>query len=154
MARQTHREVKSPTISARFLADYMASSATAQRPIITDCKYRSLARVLQHKEARAAVSRFVRAGKGDTAPLLRKAAELRDRLTNTDFERSELDVNADYVARFAEVAGSLKLPAGEVVAPGPVLAFELRGVRVLPQIEIQTPPDNKDQQASGWGRSA
>ncbi len=47
---KTHREVKSPQVNARYLADFMAASEVAKRSIIRGCKYQSIARVVQHDE--------------------------------------------------------------------------------------------------------
>jgi hypothetical protein len=137
MTQKTHREVKAPTVSARFLADYMAASETAKRSVISGCKYHSLARVFQHDEARLAVGKHIRSGTSDPAALLAKAEELRNRLADSDFDRSQLDVNADYIAQFATVAGLLNLPNAELHAGGKAVAIMLNGVKVNPQIVIR-----------------
>jgi hypothetical protein len=115
----------------------MAGSETAKRTVISNCKYQSLARVFQHDEAKRAVGRYIRTGVGDTASLISKAVELRARLTDTDFERSELDINADYITQFANVAAALDLPVAEITAPGNPSPLDINGVRVKPQIEFR-----------------
>lgn len=59
---KTHREVKNPQISGRFLSDYMAASETRQRTIVRDCKYQPIGRVVQHNEAKASIGIFLRSG--------------------------------------------------------------------------------------------
>src|SRR6266700_3165515 len=98
---KTHRLVKDPQISARYLADYMAASEQAKRTIVRKCKYQAIARVVQHDEAKAAVSQFMRGGEGDIGALTDKAQSLRDRLADDDFDRDLYDHNADYIDRFA-----------------------------------------------------
>lgn len=137
MPATTHREVKVPTVSARFLADYMAASETGKRSIIMGCKYQTAARIMQHDEARMAVGKFIRSGAADTRTLLAKADELRKRLADTDFDRSNLDTNADFIARFAAVSGDFALPAAEISAPGYVAAFTLSGVKINPQLVLR-----------------
>ena len=53
--KQTHRLVKNPQISARHLADYMAATDIRKRSILVGCKYQTLARVVQHNEAKQIV---------------------------------------------------------------------------------------------------
>src|SRR4051794_5504240 len=107
LIQKTHREVKKPQISGRALADYMDASEQARRTIVRSCKYQPIARVVQHDEAKVAVSKFIRDGKDDVVTLKGKAQELRDRLADSDFDRDLFDHNADYIERFATV--SIKL---------------------------------------------
>lgn len=127
---RTHREVKNPKMSARALADYMAASETARRTIVRDCKYQSRARVIQHDEAKLAVSKFIRAGGTDLAPLNEEVRRLRERLADTDFDRDLFDHNADYIERFAEMSSTFELPKAERSAPGAVPPIEINGVQV------------------------
>jgi hypothetical protein len=60
--KKTHTEVKNPQISIPRLADYMAASEQGQRTIAQSCKYRSIARVTQHNEAKAVVSNHIVSG--------------------------------------------------------------------------------------------
>ena len=62
-SEKTHRELKDPQVSARYLADFMAASEQLARSIIRRCKYQGTAPVIQHKEARLTVSKFIREGK-------------------------------------------------------------------------------------------
>lgn len=121
--QKTHREVKLPQISARYLADYMAGSERAKRRIARDCKYQPIARVVQHDEAKLAVSKHIRDSKPGTVELLAQAQALRDRMADSTFDRDLFDHNADYIARFAEVCDALKLPEAERLIPGKVPAL-------------------------------
>lgn len=133
---RTHREVRRPQISARHLADYMAASETVKRSIVRGCKYQPIARVIQHDEAKVAVSRFIRTG--DAEALREEARQLRDRLTDSDFERDLYDHNADYIERFMSVADGLELPGGaEILAPGRAAPLELNGVRITVDIQFR-----------------
>jgi hypothetical protein len=135
--QKTHREVKKPQISARYLADFMAASETAKRTIVRGCKYQPIARVVQHDEAKLTVSKFIREGNGDTSPLKQAAQRLRDRMADSDFDRDVLDHNADYIDRFAKACIFLDLPDADILAPGTAPALMLNGVRVTAEIHFR-----------------
>ena len=130
MQTPTHQEVKSPKISARKLAEFMAGSDIRGRTLVTESKYRPIARIIQHNEAKAAIGSFIRNGSYDEDALRLKETELRGRHAGTDFERNLYDHNADYIARFLKVRGQLDLPDAEIIAPGETPAIQLNGVRV------------------------
>jgi len=130
LQEKTHRLVKNPQISARYLADYMAGSERARRTIVQGCKYQPTARVIQHNEAKTIVSKFIRDGEGDVWALAMRAKSIRDRLADTDFERDLYDHNADYIDRFSNVYGSISWPGAEITAPGNVAPLLLSGVKV------------------------
>lgn len=136
--QKTHRVVKNPQMSARHLADYMAASDRAARTIIRNCKYQPIARVVQHDEAKAAVSKFIRDGEsGDKAYLSEKVDALRQRLADSDFDRDLYDHNADYIERFSKVSEQLVLPDAEILAPGKCAAIDMKGVRVTADIQFR-----------------
>ena len=127
---KTHRLAAKPRISARLLSDYMAASDRARRTIMTDSKFVRLARGIQHRQAKALIGHHLRSGSTDTGILFEKGQDLRDRLTDDDFERETLDHNADYVQRFAAVAGNLRLPQGDTSAPHSSPSISLNGMTV------------------------
>jgi len=127
--QKTHIEVKHPQISIRYLADYMAASEQARRTIIRSCKYQPVARIVQHDEAKRAISKFIRSGRSDISSLQSEAQRLRDRMTDSEFDRDVLDYNADYIDRFAKVYFDLNLPAAEILAPGKSTAVSLYGTK-------------------------
>ncbi|BAB51924.1 hypothetical protein [Mesorhizobium japonicum] len=135
--RKTHRLVPKPQISARFLADYMSGSALKRRSILIGCKYQSLARVVQHDEAKQNVSKFLRSENPQILVLKDAAAKLRARMADDEFERDLYDHNADYIDRFAKVAGEIGLPDAERLIPGKSLAIMLGNVKVKPDIQLR-----------------
>ncbi|MFZ0496354.1 MAG: hypothetical protein WBE80_06580 [Methylocella sp.] len=135
--QKTHKEVKNPQISIRFLADYMAASEQARRTIIRGCKYQPAARVIQHNEAKLAVSKFIRSGQTDVSSLKSEAQRLRERMTDSEFDRDVLDHNADYIDRFAKVYSILNLPAAEILAPGKSIAVSVHGTKVISEIHFR-----------------
>jgi hypothetical protein len=135
--QNTHREVKVPQISLRYLADYMAGSSQARRTIVRNCKYQSLARVVQHGAAKAAVARFIRTGMGDIASLTAAAQQLRDRMADSEFDRDVLDHNADYIDRFSKVHASLALPEADLLAPGPRLSTTIQGTKINAEFHVR-----------------
>lgn len=135
--KKTHREVKKPQISARFLADYMAASETAKRTIVRNCKYQPIARVIQHDEAKAIVSKFIWQEEGDPSVLVAKAKTIRDRMADTSFDRDLFDHNADYVARFAHVWNQVDLPEAQYLFGGKGQPLTLNSVRVTTETHFR-----------------
>ena len=135
--KKTHRVVNNPSISARDLAEYMEASETAKRTIVRDCKFRPIARITQHNEAKQSVSRFIRTSESDTSRLLQEADRLRTRLADTDFDRDLYDHNADYIERFAHKALHIKLPDAERLAPGTVSPFVAHDVKINTDIQFR-----------------
>ncbi|SCB16469.1 hypothetical protein [Rhizobium hainanense] len=132
--KKTHRLVKEPQISARFLADYMAASDVRRKTILQSCKYPAIARVIQHNEAKLQIGKYLREGTSDPNLLHAEAAKLRGRMASDDFERDLFDHNADYLDRFAKVSGILDLPVAERLAPGQCAAISREGVKITPDI--------------------
>ena len=135
--KKTHRMVNEPQISGRYLAEYMAASDVRRRSIITNCKFQPIARVVQHNEAKLQVGRFLRGDIAEVTGLLDEANRLREQMADGDFERDVLDHNADYLERFAEVAGGMTLPNAHCDAPGPCPTMEIQGVRVNADLAVR-----------------
>jgi hypothetical protein len=135
--KKTHREAKSPQINARYLADYMAGSERARRTIVRSCKYQPIARVIQHDEAKLAVSKYIRGAITDLADLTAAAADLRGRMADTDFDRDLLDHNADYIDRFVAMVGNLSIPDADTLPAGKSHPLELHKVKVTPDIQFR-----------------
>ncbi|PQA71689.1 hypothetical protein [Brucella oryzae] len=132
--KKTHRLVKEPQISARYLADYMAGSEMKRRSILTSCKYQPISRVIQHKEAKLQIGKHLRSGSSTTAELSSFADKLRTRMADSDFDRDLYDHNADYINRFAKVAPLLEIPDGERLAPGNCPPIIREGVKITADI--------------------
>lgn len=77
--KKTHREVKEPRVSARHLAEFMEASERARRTIITSCKFRPIARLPQHDEAKMVAGKFIRDGRRDVNMLLDGSGSYRDK---------------------------------------------------------------------------
>jgi hypothetical protein len=135
--QKTHREVKSPRISLRYLADYMFASDVARRTILRNCKYQPIARVVQHDEAKLAVGRFIRSGRADVGALKAEAQKLRERMADSDFDRDVLDHNADYIERFAKVQSGVVLPNAEIVIPGRPMVVQLGDVKLTAELQFR-----------------
>lgn len=127
---KTHVLVPDAEITVRYLADYMAASERKRRSIIEGCKYRPLARLLQHKEATITISKAFQSGAPDANELKTKAEFIRNKLATGDFDALTNEANADYVQKFSEVVASIKLPEAEIL-PGKVFpALKVHGVKV------------------------
>jgi hypothetical protein len=126
----THREVKEPEISVRYLADFMAASERKRRSIIEACKYRRIARVHQHREAPIAIASALRHGTATPDALKERATMIRAKIADNDFDAFTNETNADYVEAFSKVVASLTLPEAELL-PGKTFAdFNIRGTKV------------------------
>jgi hypothetical protein len=135
--QKTHRERKSPRISVRDLADYMAASEIAARRIARNAKYQPIGRIVQHDEARAIAAKFIRDNEIDTSWLNEEATRLRERLADSPFERDLYDHNADYIDRLAAVWPHVLFPSAMRLAPGPTPAITLNGVRVTMDLHVR-----------------
>lgn len=141
-SKKTHTEIKTPQMSVSQLADYMAASEQMKRSIIRGCKYRAIARVVQHAEARAVIAEHLLDGAPNAAALAEKAAAIRAKLADTDFEEDVNEHNADYVARFSMVLDQVDLPEGiGLELPSPIGPMTLHGVKLTfrPQLMVKKP---------------
>lgn len=130
MDKPTHILVSAPEITVRYLADYMPASERKKRTIVASCKYRPIAKLLQHKEARLTVASALRKGEKDPLTLKAKAESIRSKLATDDFDALTNEVNADYVKQFSEVVASVTLPEAEILTGKSFSAFEIHGVKV------------------------
>ncbi len=137
LAKKTHRLVKEPRISARYLADYMAASERARRTILRGCKYVSTAKVVQHDRAKASLSHYFSFDLPEVDGLKKRAAQLRAMMADDDFDRDVLDFNADYIDRFALVADKVTLPTAERLAPGSSPPIILESVKVSAELSFR-----------------
>jgi hypothetical protein len=128
--QKTHYEVADPEISVRYLADFMAASERRRRSIVESCKYRPIARLVQHKEATIAITGAIQKGPVSPKALKEKADFIRNKLASDYFEALTNEVNADYVEKFSEVVASIKFPDADV-SPGKAFApIKINGVKV------------------------
>ncbi len=135
--KKTHRNVKKPEITFRYLADYMAGTDRARRRIVKNCRYPALARLMQHKEARLAISKYYRQG-GDIEDLVSTADKLYAMMADDDFRRDELDSNADYIMRFVKKHEGIKLPKADILDVGPTAKISIGGVLLKPDVSFRT----------------
>lgn len=135
--KRTHREVKDPQISARLLADYMAGSERAARAIVRSCKYQPIARVVQHNYAKATISSFLTTGDGDASHLFDESERIRSKISDSDFDQTVNDHNADYVARFARIFSELDIPPAERLPVGDAPTVEINGVKVTVELAMR-----------------
>lgn len=137
MPDPTHRYVEHPHLGVRYLADFMAGSKRKERSILQNSKYRPIAKIIQHTEARSTVSRFVQGGDADTSWLSEEAERLRNRIADTDFERHTFDTNANYIERFATVCGAINWPNAEILPPGRRSSIQVHGVKVSVEFHVR-----------------
>lgn len=128
--QKTHTMQAAPKLSVRTLADYFAASDQARRTILRDSKYRPIARLPQHDEAKLAVSSYLRQEVADPEVLKVKADYIRAKIAEGDFERDLNEVNAAYLDRFSEVVEGISLPTADIQAAENFPAIELNGVKV------------------------
>jgi hypothetical protein len=127
---RTHVETAAPQIDLRHLADYMASSRQSQRRVVQGCKYRRIARVIQHTEARTVVYNYIQSGEADPQKLLARAASVREKLADDDFESEVNNHNADYIARFATSQMTVVVPKAEISPRRDLAPLDINGLSV------------------------
>ena len=130
MADKTHVLVKEARMQVRYLADYMAASERKRRTIVQGCKYRPIARLLQHKQARIVVANAIHSGAATPQALKEKADFIRSKLATDDFDALTNEANADYVARFSEVVAGVELPVAEILPGKNFPVLKVSGVKV------------------------
>ncbi|WP_120014066.1 hypothetical protein [Mesorhizobium waimense] len=136
--KKTHRLIKTPQFSSRYLADYMAATEFGKRNILTASKYQAIARVVQHDEATQTISKFFRSENPTIEHLTVAAKKLRDRMADLDFDRDLFDHNADYLDRFAKVVHLVELPTdADILAPGQSPKIEIGGVKVGTDLQFR-----------------
>ncbi len=126
----THRLQANPRIRAQDFAEYMAASDVAKRSLIRRCKFRPLAPMLQHREAKSSIARWMREGSGDLAALATEAARIRRKLADTAFEADTNEHNAAYIEAFMAVCESLEIPACQMTPPMGKMQFGIEGLTV------------------------
>lgn len=130
--KKTHTVAKGPQMSIRHLADFMAASEQAKRTIVQGCKYRPIARVIQHNEARAIIANFLRSENRNVNELKEKATFVRKKLADSEFETDVNGHNADYIDRFVGMYEATGMPfMGMEILPGKKLPAQVvNGVKV------------------------
>lgn len=129
--KPTHAMVPTPEMGVRYLADYMAGSERKKRSILVSAKYRPLARLMQHKEAKATISNGFAKGHINKDFLRDRADYIRNKMAVDDFDALTNEANAGYLVRFAEVVENLDLPGVEF-HPGKTYSVpKVGGLRVV-----------------------
>jgi len=156
MATPTHKYLERPQLGLRYLADYMAGSKRKERSILQLSKYRPIAKVIQHAEARSTVSKFIRDGSTNAEWLEEEAFRLRERLADDDFDRHLYDSNADYIARYAGTFQNAAWPRGaQMLSPGRRGALMVHGVKITVDLSFRlrrTTRTNKIKEGAGMLR--
>jgi hypothetical protein len=130
VTKKTHVEAKTPEIDIRNLADYMAASERRRRSIIEGCKYRPIARLLQHREARIIIANALREHQDDPQVLKDKAESIRNKIATDDFDALTNETNADYVQQFSKVMAKVKLPTAEILPGKSFPPISVNGVNI------------------------
>ena len=134
----THRMVNTPKINSRYLSDYMVASERAKRTIIRDCKYRKIARAIQHDRAKAFITNALLSGSLTPDSLRDEGQRLHDMMSDTDFERDTLDVNGDFLIAYGDVFNMDTFPKTADFSDGPTkFRVNINGVEVNPDIRFE-----------------
>ncbi|MBR2575295.1 MAG: hypothetical protein IKE14_13305 [Loktanella sp.] len=135
--KATHRLVKTPKINSRYLSDYMVASERAKRTIIRDCKYRKIARSLQHDRAKAFITNALYSGGLAAEGLKTEGQRLLEMMADTDFERDTLDVNGDFLVAYSEVFGMDTFPKTAEISEAQIgFRVDINGVEFNPDIRF------------------
>lgn len=143
---KTYRRVAKPQISSRFLADYMAASEKKRRTIIRNCKFQSIARVIQHEKAKNIITNYMTSSIKGEEYLKKRLQELRVSIADSDYEQDLFDHNADYVERFIKILPSINMPSAEITNIDGRKSVQLNGVLVTTDFRfglVRTTKTNK-----------
>ena len=133
----THRLVKKPKVDSRYLSEYMVASERTKRTIIRDCKYRKIARAIQHDRAKAFITNAFRSRSLSADGLKAEGQRLLDMMADTDFDRETLDVNGDFLMAFGEAFSMETFPRTAEFADVPMgFKANINGVEVNPDIRF------------------
>lgn len=143
-SKRTHRVVETPKVHGRYLSDYMAASERRRRTIIRDCKYRAIARIVQHDRAKAFITNMLKEGHPTAEKLSTEAQRLAEMMADTPFEREVLDNNSDFLAAFGDAFDMGQFPDGQIVEGPTQFKVSLNGVDVNPDIRLATRRVNKN----------
>lgn len=133
----THRLVNTPKVNSRYLSDYMVASERAKRTIIRDCKYRKIARAIQHDRAKVFITNALRSGSLDSDALRAEGQRLHDMMSDTDFERDTLDVNGDFLMAYADTFDMGTFPRTAEIVDAPTdFKVNINGVEVNADIRF------------------
>lgn len=124
---KTHSLRENPGMSASKLADYMAASEQARRSILRQCKYRPIARVVQHQVAKESIADSLSSGDFGTGALETRVEILRNGLHGSDFDNEVAEHNADYIERFLEMKPQLPAKAKEISVAGKMPPLDIEG---------------------------
>ena len=124
---KTHSLRKNPGMSASKLADYMAASEQAKRTLLRGCKYRPIARVIQHQAAKESIAEALSSAEFGDGPLQAKMEILRNGLHGSDFDNEVAEHNADYIERYLEMKPEMPVKVQEVVRAGKMQPLDIDG---------------------------
>jgi hypothetical protein len=130
MGNKTHILVNEPEISVRYLADYMVASERKKRSIISDCKYRPAARMIQHREATVVLTGFFVSGKTNAAELKERSEFIRNKLADDDYDLAVNEANAGYLERVSQILGDIKLPSANLTISPKWQPKKINGVQL------------------------
>ncbi|MBY5974036.1 hypothetical protein KUV28_16870 [Ferrimonas balearica] len=133
----THRLVKTPKVNSRYLSDYMVASERVRRTIIRDCKYRKIARAIQHERAKTFITNSLRSGSLDQLALGAEGQRLHDMMADSEFDRDTLDVNGDFLVAYSSVFSMDTFPrTAELADANTRFRANIFGVDVNPDIRF------------------
>jgi len=124
---RTHSLREMPGMSASKLADYMAASEQARRSILRQCKYRPIARVVQHQAAKESIAEFLSSEDSHPGVLEGRMEILRNGLHGSEFDSEVAEHNADYIERFLEMKPALPDRANEVAVARKKAPLDING---------------------------
>ena len=115
----------------------MVASERARRTIIRDCKYRKIARAIQHDRAKTYITNALRAGTLGSEGLRAEGQRLLEMMADTDFERDTLDNNGDFLVAFGDTFSMETFPKPAEIMDAPTtFNANIYGVDVNPDIRF------------------
>lgn len=115
----------------------MVASEIKKRTIIRDCKYRKIARSIQHERAKAFITNALRSDSLSQQSIIDEGQRLHDMMADTDFERDTLDINGDFLKAYGEMFSMDTFPKTAEICEAPTeFKASINGVEVNPDIRF------------------
>ncbi len=116
MSEPTHREVKSPEVTCRELADYNAGSERNRRSVVEGAKYKPIMRLRQHKDAHRVLVKCLGGGKSPKSEFTSEIERLAAKICDNEHELKERDINVGYLRHVLTFYDEIKVPADVINA--------------------------------------
>jgi len=144
---KTHSVTRKPRIALNQLAEYMIASDVTRQRILTTCRFRPIARIVQYNDGRSMVAFHIASGSASINDLQIKLDKLARKPVSSGFEAQQLELNCALIAKYIALSNVIELPGTKILKP-PLASEKLKynGVEISVEPDLIV-MDKKDGQA-------